>query len=84
MPALFLEALEFIDWVRAGLAGWRYLASPSFRRQTHERWKCAGAMRILWDVVCGVAGIAFTFFVVYVVISLFAGWNWIERLVVAS
>jgi hypothetical protein len=83
MAALFLETLEFIDWIRAGFAGWRYLVSASFRRETHTRWKQTSTVRVLWDVVCGIAGIAFTFLIVYVVVSLFAGWDWIQRLVVA-
>jgi len=82
MTASFLEALEFVDWIRAGFAGWRYLVSVSFRRETHMRWKQASTVRVLWDVACGVAGIAFTLLVVSVVVSLFAGWDWIQRLVV--
>ena len=81
MPASFLEALEFINWMRAGVAGWRYLVSSSFRHETHARWKHESRARVLWDVVCGVAGIAFTLLIGYVVISSFTGWNWIQRLV---
>lgn len=79
MAALF-EGLEFIDWLRAALAGWRYLLSGSFRDQTHARWRQETTPRVIWDIVCGVAGIVFTFLVLYVVISLFARWDWLERL----
>jgi hypothetical protein len=81
MPASVIEALEFIDWFRAAFAGWRFLVSASFRRQTLERWKNASWLRVFWDVMCGIAGFAFSWFLVYVVISLFAGWDWIQRLV---
>ena len=78
------EAFEFIDWARAAIAGWRYLASSAFRRETHARWRDEGvSCRALWEVVCGVAGVAFTLFLLYVVISLFAGWDWIQRLATA-
>jgi len=80
MPASFLEALELIDWVRAGLAGWRYLLSSSFRAETHARWKEETVFRVTWDVACGAAGVAFTLLVAYVLISLFAGWDWIQMM----
>ena len=35
---------------------------------------------MVWDVVCGVAGIVFTLLLLYAVISLFAGWDWIQRI----
>lgn len=80
MPASIFEALEFIDWFRAAFGGWRFVFSTSFRRETRARWKHESAPRIVWDVLCGVAGIAFTLLLVYAVISLFAGWDWIQRL----
>ena len=81
MPASFLEALDFLDWLGAGFAGWRYLASASFRRATHTRWLQESRARVFWDVICGVAGVAFSVLVVYVVISLFAGWDWFQKLI---
>ena len=74
MPASFLEVIELFDWVWAGIAGWRYLVSPSFRRETHERWKRQSAGRVFLDIACGIAGVAFTLVVLYVIVSLFAGW----------
>jgi hypothetical protein len=79
----FLEAPELIDWARAAVGGWRYLGSSEFRSETHARWKDESMWRVLWDVVCGVAGIAFTLLLLYVLISLFAGWNWIQRVAAA-
>jgi len=79
MPASIFEAVEFIDWFRAAFGGWRFLFSTSFRRETRARWEDESWLRIIWDVLCGMAGIAFTFLLIYVVISLFAGWDWIQR-----
>ena len=69
-----LETLEFIDWLRAAFGGWRFVFSTSFRRGTAVRWEHERWLRKFWDIVCGVSGIAFTLFLVYVLISLFAGW----------
>ena len=80
MVAIF-EALEFIDWFRAAFGGWRFVFSASFCRETRARWKHESSLRIVWDVLCGVAGIAFTRLLIYVIISLFAGWDWIQRVV---
>ena len=80
MPASIFEALEFIDWLRAAFGGWRFLFSASFRWETCARWKDESTVRMLWDIVCGVAGIASTLFLAYAIISLFAGWDWIQRI----
>ena len=79
MPASIFEALEFIDWFRAAFGGWRFVFLASFRRETRARWQRQSLLRTIGDVVFGVAGIAFTLLLVYVVISLFAGWDWIQR-----
>ncbi len=68
-----------VDWLRAGFAGWRYAFSASYRRQMRERWKHKSWPYIAWDVVCGLAGVAFTMLIVYVIISSFAGWDWIQN-----
>jgi len=73
------EALEFIDWFRAAFGGWRFVFSPSFRCETRARWEQESWLRVVWDILCGIAGIAFTLLLIYVVISLFAGWDWIQR-----
>ncbi len=81
MSASLFEALELVEWLQAAVAGWRYLFSHSFRNQTHFRWRQQSRWRVTWDVICGLAGIAFTCLILYVIISLFVGWDWIERLV---
>ena len=84
MPADFLEALELIDWFRAATAGWRYLLSRSFRQAIHARWKneCPlRVIRVIRELLCGIAGIAFTLLLGYLMVSLFAGWDWPQRLV---
>lgn len=79
MPASILEALEFTDWIRAAFGGWRFVFSSTFRGETRARWMQESWLRVVWDIVCGVAGIAFTLLLAYVIISLFAGWDWIQR-----
>ncbi|UUZ47392.1 hypothetical protein LP420_29400 [Massilia sp. B-10] len=34
-----LDAVDFVGHCIEGLAGWRYVLSPSFRRRTHMRWQ---------------------------------------------
>ena len=74
------EVVELLDWFSAALAGWRYLFSRSYRRQVHELWRERSRWRICWDILCGAAGIAFTLFLVHLIVSLFAGWNWMAEL----
>lgn len=68
-----LEALEIIEWFVAAFAGWRFIFSPSFRRQTRARWKQATRLRVVTDIVCGIAGIAFTAFLIYFIVDLVQG-----------
>ena len=75
-----LEALEFIDWFRAAFAGWRFLFSPLYRAQTRERWRYERVWYVVWDVVCGLAGIAFSLLVVWFLVAIFAGWDWLVRI----
>jgi hypothetical protein len=78
MPSLF-DALEFTDWFRAAFGGWRFIFSASFRSQMRERWKHESWLYITADVLCGLAGIAFSLLIAYAVISGFAGWDWPQR-----
>jgi len=57
MPADFLDLIEVVVYA---FYGWRYLLSPSFRAQTHMRWKAEGALSIFFDILFGVFGIALT------------------------
>jgi hypothetical protein len=70
-----LEFLEFIEWFVGAFAGWRFIFSPSFRRKTRARWKQATRLRVVTDIFCGIAGIAFTAFLIYLIVGLFAGWG---------
>ena len=46
-----LELIEFLGHtVEAGL-GWRYLLSPRYRRQVHDRWKASSHAEKLGDVL---------------------------------
>jgi hypothetical protein len=71
---------ELLDWLRGAFAGWRYLFSPSYRQQIHAGWKSDRWYYNAWDVVCGVAGLAFSLFLLYLIVSLFAGLDWPSRL----
>ena len=57
MPLSFLAELasgigDPAELVRAGLAGWRYLFSKSFREQTHFRWERSSAIRVAGRLDC--------------------------------
>jgi hypothetical protein len=69
------DTLEFADWFRATLGGWRFIFSPSFRRQMRDRWKHESWLYITMDVLCGLAGIAFSLLIAYIVIGGVAGWE---------
>jgi hypothetical protein len=71
---------ELLDWLRGAFAGWRYLFSSSYRRQIHAGWRSDRWYYIAWDVICGAAGVAFSLFILYAIVSLFVGFNWPSRL----
>jgi len=58
------ELIEAIDIFVTGLAGWRYILSPSYRRQTHHRWKQKTTLHMVLDILGSVIGIFFTVFLV--------------------
>ena len=60
-----LEALEFIDWFRAAFAGWRFMFSSTYRAEIRERWRNERVWYVVWDVLCGLAGITFSLLVVW-------------------
>ena len=72
---------ELLDWFRAAFAAWRYLFSSSYRRRVHERWRFQSRLYIAWEVICAFAGFAFTIFLGYLTVSLFAGFDWVSRLI---
>lgn len=54
------EVFEFLEWLNAAFAGWRFLVSPRYRRSVYERWRVATRWRIAWDVICGSVGVIFS------------------------
>jgi len=60
-----LEAIDgvvtFVGHFIEGLAGWRYLLSPTYRRKVHARW--ASMDRLV------VAGEIFVFFISFIFVS---------------
>jgi hypothetical protein len=74
-----LEALEFIDWFRAAFAGWRFLFSSTYRAQKRERWRQERVWYVVGEVTCGLAGIVFSLVVVWFLVALLAGWDWLQR-----
>jgi hypothetical protein len=54
------ELGELVDWVKASAAGWRYIFSARYRQQVHSRWRNEKWFYIAGDVLCGIAGIAFS------------------------
>jgi hypothetical protein len=67
------DALEFLSWIIDGLAGWRYLISPSFRKQTHERWRREGRATVLLDILLGSLAVIFTLFILGLLILIALG-----------
>lgn len=64
-----LEAIDnlvlFVGHSIEGLAGWRYLIFPAYRKKVHARW--AEMDRLV------VAGEIFTFFVSFIFVTLLLG-----------
>ena len=67
------ELGEFLDWIGAAFAGWRYLFSPSYRKCKNSEWKNEKTAYIVWDVCCGLAGIIFSLLVIYVAYEIMVG-----------
>jgi hypothetical protein len=60
MIAVLGELIDAIDTLLAGIAGWRYLLSTSYRKQTHARWKEQTSLRVGLDILGGAIGFFFT------------------------
>ena len=60
MIAAIGELIDAIDCLAAGLAGWRYLLSPSYRKQTHAVWKEKTNSCVALEILGGVVGLCFT------------------------
>jgi hypothetical protein len=50
------ELCELCDWIRAATSGWRFLFSSSYRIEVTTGWKNESWYYILWDILCGIAG----------------------------
>ncbi len=64
---------DCLDWLGAGVAGWRYLLSSAYRRKMHIRWRLTGKARASLEVLGGLSGVALTLLMAGVVICLIAG-----------
>lgn len=59
-----------LEYLAYPLAGWWFVLSPTFRRRTAERWATQSGMRVMQDVVGGVAGVVFS-----VLVPVFVWWQ---------
>jgi hypothetical protein len=59
------EIIDFIGYSIEGLAGWRYLLSPSYRRRVHVRWRNQSKLET--------AGEIFTFAMSFIFVSFIIG-----------
>lgn len=59
------ELIDFVGYSIEGLAGWRYLLSPSYRRRVHERWRNQSRIET--------AGEIFTFALSFILVSFIIG-----------
>ena len=66
---MIFEFGEFIEWSLAALIGWRYLFSSAFRKKKHQEWKNKNKSFVVWEIICGVAGIFFSILIIYFIIS---------------
>ncbi len=74
----FLAGLgELWEWLKDGSAGWRYLFSGAYRQKIHAGWRYESRGYIILNVLGALGGMGFTLLVAYVIVALFAGWNWL-------
>ena len=59
------ELGEAFEWIKSGLAGWRYLFSHTYRKAKHNDWENEKSIYIFLDVCGGAAGIIFVLLIVY-------------------
>lgn len=62
------ELAELKDWFRATFSGWRFMFSPSYRRKMRQHWEHERWPHVLFDIACGLLGIAFSFLLAYLLI----------------
>ena len=56
---------ELLEWGVVAVAGWRFLLSPSYRKEKLTGWKNESVLYILWDICAALAGIAFNLLTLY-------------------
>ena len=67
-----VDALAELSGIfRAAFAGWRYLFSSAYRQKIHEGWRFESWLYVAWDVVCALAGIAFSLLPVCLLVAVF-------------
>jgi hypothetical protein len=75
MPGSLVDIIggigELIQWLRASIAGWKYLLSKEYRRKTHVKWQSYSKLKIIWQIICGIVGLLFSFLVLYGAFVLF-------------
>jgi hypothetical protein len=72
----FLGEMNLLyDWLRAGIAGWRFILVPSYRQQITNGWKFERWYYIVWDIVGGLAGIALSLLIAFALVYIIAELN---------
>ena len=61
------ETGEIFEWFKAAFGGWRYLFSSSYRKVKNNEWRNEKSIYIVWDVICGIAGVAFSVFLLVII-----------------
>ena len=65
------ELADAIETFVEGLAGWRYIFSSSYRKQTHSRWRQQSHLAVVFDILGASIGVFFTLLLVGFVGYLF-------------
>ena len=65
---------EIAAWAELGLAGWRYLVSPTYRARKHHDWRHEKVGYVILDVVGGIVGVAVS--VAFAGIVVLLVWTW--------
>jgi len=74
------EIIDFVGYSIEGLAGWRYLLSPTYRRRVHERWSNQSKLETVVEVIA-VGG---SFILVTLMLGGLVWWLFANRAVVTK
>lgn len=70
-----------IEAISAGISGFRYLVSKSYRREVHDdRWSDMPVSIIIVDIAAAVGGILFIIFLIFLVLAGAGAFQWGPRL----